>query len=160
MRRFDLRSLRFHDAAELWQRLPVEVEPFVFGGLEYAVPRGSVDLDLTAARVGDNLTLTAELETDVLGPCQRCLGDADLRVETRGVDYVHHGDSEGGAVDDEDDDADGYAANFVLDVERWVRDLIAEALPAQLLCRDDCRGLCAVCGADLNADPGHTHEAS
>ena len=34
-----------------------------------------------------------------------------------------------------------------------MRDLIAEALPLKLLCRDDCRGLCAVCGADLNADP-------
>ena len=36
--------------------------------------------------------------------------------------------------------------------------LIAEALPVKLLCRDDCRGLCPVCGADLNADPDHRHE--
>ena len=39
-----------------------------------------------------------------------------------------------------------------------MRDLIAEELPPKLLCRDDCRGLCAVCGADLNADPEHRHE--
>jgi len=26
------------------------------------------------------------------------------------------------------------------------------------LCRDECRGLCAVCGADLNADPEHRHD--
>ena len=158
MRRFDLRSLRFHGASELWQQLPVEVEPFVFGGLEYAVPDDRVELELTAARVGDNLTLTAELATDVVGPCQRCLAPADLHVEPRGVDYVRHGDSEGGDPDDEDDDADGYASNFVLDVERWARDLIAEALPPKLLCRDDCRGLCPVCGADLNEDPDHTHD--
>ena len=48
----------------------------------------------------------------------------------------------------------------MVDVERWVRDLIAEALPPKLLCRDDCRGLCAVCGADLNADPEHRHDGS
>jgi uncharacterized protein len=158
MRRFDLRSLKFHDASEVWRRLPVEVEPFVFGGLEYAVPEDKVDVELTAARVGDNLTLTAEFETDVIGPCQRCLADADVRVEARGVDYVRHGDSEGGSVDDEDEEGDGYASNFALDVERWVRDLVAEALPAKILCHDDCRGLCPVCGADLNADPAHSHD--
>ena len=44
-----------------------------------------------------------------------------------------------------------------LDLERWVRDALAEALPAQILCRDDCRGLCEVCGANLN-DVGEEHE--
>jgi uncharacterized protein len=154
MRRFDLRSLKFHDASEIWRRLPVDVQPFVFGGLEYAVPEDKVDLELTAARVGDNLTLTAGFETDVLGPCQRCLADADVRVDAEGVDYVRHGDSEGL----EEEDGEGYANSFSLDVERWARDLIAEALPTKILCREDCRGLCPVCGADLNADPEHTHE--
>jgi uncharacterized protein len=160
MRRFDLRSLKFHDASETWRSLPVDIDPFVFGGLDYAVPDDKVELELTAARVGANLTLTAEFETDVIGPCQRCLADADVRVDARGVDYVRHGDSEDGPADDVDDEDEGYASNFVLDVERWARDLIAEALPAQLLCRDECRGLCPVCGADLNADPEHTHDQS
>ena len=153
MRRFDLRSLRFGGASETWQRLPVDVEPFVFGGLEYAVPEGVVDLLLTAARVGDNVTLTAELEADVLGPCQRCLGDADVRVAPHGAEYVRHGESEG-----DDDEERGYVAGGVVDVQRWVRDLIADALPPKLLCRDDCLGLCPVCGADLNAGPGHRHD--
>ena len=152
MRRFDLRSLRFGDASEAWRRLPVDVAPFIFGGLTYEVAGGEVDLLLTAARVGDNLTLTAELEADVVGPCQRCLGDADVVLTARGVEYVGHGHFEG----DEGDDS--YVVSSVVDVERWVRDLIAEALPLTMLCRDGCLGLCAVCGADLNADPAHEHE--
>src|SRR5450756_2061173 len=91
MRRFDLRSLRFADASEIWRRLPVEVDPFAYGGLDYEVPEGSVDLLLTAARVGGNVTLRAEFETEVIGPCQRCLGDADVTVQARGVEYVRHG---------------------------------------------------------------------
>jgi uncharacterized protein len=153
MRRFDLRSLHFAEAGEVWRRLPVEVDPFVYGGLDYEVPGGAVDLLLTAARVGDNVTLRAELETAVIGPCQRCLGDADLHVEARGVEYVRHGESEGQAEDEE-----GYVVSSTLDVGRWARDLIAEELPPKLLCRDDCRGLCAVCGADLNADREHRHD--
>ncbi len=77
MRRFDLRSLRFGDASETWRTLPVDVAPFVFGGLDYAVPDDVVEAKLTAARVGDNLTLTLAFETHVVGPCQRCLADAD-----------------------------------------------------------------------------------
>ena len=35
----------------------------------------------------------------------------------------------------------------------WTRDAVAEAVPATLLCREDCAGLCPQCGADLNAGP-------
>jgi uncharacterized protein len=152
VRRFDLRSLRFSDASETWRRLPVEVDPFVFGGLDYEVAGGDVDLLLTVARVGDSLTLTAEFAADVVGPCQRCLEDAVVALEVRGVDYVRHGESEGGDEEDE-----GYVSSSILDVERWARDLIAEALPARVLCREECRGLCAICGADLNKDLAHRH---
>lgn len=152
MRRFDLRSLRFGDDSETWRRLPVEVAPFVFGGLEYEVAEGGVDALLTAARVGDRLTLTLEFTTAVTGPCMRCLNDAEVPVEARGVEYVRHGESEGG-----DEDEEGYAALFQLDLERWVRDLVADELPLQLFCRPECLGLCPICGADLNADPDHAH---
>lgn len=155
MKRFDLRSLRFHDASEVWRTLPVEVAPFLYGGLEYHVPGDVVDAGLTVARVGDNLTLTLEVPTAVLGPCQRCLDDAEIEVEARGIEYVRHGES-GATGEDEDEEA--YVVAHQVDLERWVRDLIAEALPVKLLCREECRGLCAVCGADLNADPDHRHE--
>jgi len=158
VRRFDLRSLRFGDGSETWRRLPVEIVPFVFGGLEYAVPDGVVELDLHVARVGDRLTLTATLETELDGPCQRCLAPACVTVSARGLDYVRHGDSEL-AVEDEGEE-EGYASRFSVDVERWTRDLVADALPVQLLCRVECAGLCPVCGADLNADPSHAHEGA
>jgi uncharacterized protein len=151
MRRFDLHSLRFRDASEVWRTLPVEVASFLYGGLEYRVPDDVVDAQLIVARVGDNLTLTLAVDTRVTGPCQRCLVDADLAVEARGVDYVRHGESE------TEDEYEGYVAAHQIDLERWVRDVIADALPQKLLCREDCLGLCPVCGADLNADPGHRH---
>lgn len=149
MRRFDLRSLRFGSSSEAWRSLPVEVAPFYFGGLEYEVTDGIVQAELTVARVGDNLTLTLTMQAEVRGPCQRCLGEATLPVDARGVEYVRHGDFQG------DDEEDGYVVMNQVDLERWVRDLIAETLPQTMLCRDDCSGLCPVCGADLNVDPDH-----
>jgi uncharacterized protein len=156
MRRFDLRSLRFDETSEAWRRLPVEVAPFVFGGLEYLVGDGVVEVSLTAAKVGENITLVCEIETTLLGPCQRCLEDAGVQLTARGVEYVRHGDSE---IEDEEEET-GYVAAYSLDIERWVRDLIAEALPDKLLCQEECRGLCPLCGANLNQDLGHRHEAA
>jgi uncharacterized protein len=151
MRRFDLRSLHFGAASEARCTLAVDVEPFVLSGIEYAVEGRELVLDLLATRVGTRLTLQGEGDAVVTGPCQRCLGDARILVAVAPVDYVRDGESEGDA-------ADAYVRRGSLDLELWVRDAIAEALPGQMLCRDDCLGLCAVCGADLNeagADHGH-----
>ena len=68
--------------------------------------------------------------------------------------YVLHGDSEGDPDEDE-----RYVSGYVVELDRWVRDLVGGALPPELLCRDDCRGLCPRCGADLNVvGDDHHHE--
>ena len=46
----------------------------------------------------------------------------------------------------------------LLDLEPLLRDAVVLALPFQPLCRDDCPGLCAECGARLADDPGHQHD--
>jgi len=154
VRRFSLRSLPFGPSDEAWVELPVEVEPFILGGETYEAEGGMADLDLTIARVGDRYTLSGEVVAVLVGPCQRCLEEARIEVVAEGTETALRGESEG--VDDEDEP---YVSGWSLDVGRWVRDLIGTALPLTLLCRDDCRGLCPVCGADLNkAGPGHRHE--
>ena len=39
-----------------------------------------------------------------------------------------------------------YVIDGVLDLRAWARDALALALPATVLCRADCAGLCPVCG--------------
>jgi uncharacterized protein len=69
----------------------------------------------------------------------------------------------------EDDDAAEVAASFELDevdaepfdgktieLDPIIREQVLLALPLSVLCRDECKGLCAVCGTDLNEqDCGH-----
>jgi uncharacterized protein len=55
--------------------------------------------------------------------------------------------------------ASPYLERGQLDLYGWARDALALTLPTQILCRSDCAGLCALCGADLNtAGPEHQHE--
>ena len=51
-----------------------------------------------------------------------------------------------------------YLDSEELDLRAWVREALVLALPAQIVCRESCLGLCGVCGANLNDDPTHEHE--
>ena len=50
------------------------------------------------------------------------------------------------------EDSDEYveAPEGILDVEELARTLFYLELPQRVLCKDDCKGLCPVCGTDLN----------
>ena len=152
MRRFNVRSLSFGEGSEAERRLFCDVAPFSLSGLEYEVAGGGLDLTLRVSRVGSRMTLRGQGVAVVEGPCQRCLGEASLRVPVTCVEYSAEGDSVSGEA------GEAYIEGYVLDLERWARDALAEALPSQILCRDDCRGLCVVCGANLNeAGDAHSH---
>lgn len=52
----------------------------------------------------------------------------------------------------EDDDSDNYSfENEEIDFERMVQDCIVLQTPTASLCSDDCRGLCPICGVNLNS---------
>ena len=54
-----------------------------------------------------------------------------------------------------------YVEEQEIDLAAWARDALALALPAALLCRADCAGLCPDCGENLNhAGPEHHHESA
>lgn len=61
-------------------------------------------------------------------------------------------DAEYGVTRKLSEDSDEYveAPEGMLDVEELSRTLFYLELPQRVLCKDDCRGLCPVCGTDLN----------
>ena len=73
-----------------------------------------------------------------------------FEVDSREVHQPGGGDELRSDYVDEHDD---------LDLRAWARDAFALAQPGQITCTPDCRGLCPQCGANLNEDPGHAHEA-
>ena len=94
------------------------------------------------------LRFTAALE----GPCMRCLEPAapSFEVDAREVSQPGGGEEL----------SSPYVADEELALAQWARDALALTLPAQIVCREDCAGLCGQCGANLNEDPEHHHEAA
>ena len=132
--------------------LHVHVDPFQYGGSTYAVEPDLVPVRLDISRTtGNGWALRLRFEATLEGPCMRCL---EAATPTFSVDsYEVHQPGAGDA-----DLLSPYMGDE-LDVEAWARDALALALPAQLTCRPDCAGLCPQCGANLNEDPSHAHEA-
>jgi uncharacterized protein len=81
-------------------------------------------------------------------PCRRCLNDATAHVA--GEEHVIFVDAD----DEEADNPDVFSLDpraDEIDLRPAVREAWLLAVPGFLLCRDDCKGLCPTCGADLNA---------
>lgn len=51
---------------------------------------------------------------------------------------------------EQDDDSYTVVKNRMLDVDELVSEEVSLSLPSKILCKDDCKGLCAKCGTNLN----------
>jgi uncharacterized protein len=149
---FDLGALQLRPGEGRRLDLAVVLGAFELGAERYAILPSPLPVRLHIARMtGGGWSLRLELHAELHGPCMRCLEPAapGYDVDAREVDQPGDGP-----------DLDSpYVEGDVVDVAAWARDALALALPAQLLCRPDCRGLCPECGIDLNAAaPDHAHD--
>ncbi len=148
---FDLGQLRIASGEGRQLKLEVPVDDFDFGGQRYAIPDGCVDATVDVSHTTNGYALRLRFDTVLDGPCMRCLEPAErkLQIDAREVDQPGGGDELRSPYLDEQE----------LDLAAWARDALALGLPAQIVCREDCKGLCGVCGENLNeAGAEHVHE--
>lgn len=149
---FDLGGLHLTAGQGRRLSLDVAVEPFQLGGEHYRVQPALIATQLDVSRTsGGGYALRLRFTATLDGPCMRCLEPAQptFSVDSREVSQPGGGEEL----------SSPYVEDQVLDLHAWARDALALALPATLLCRDECAGLCAVCGENLNAvSADHGHE--
>ena len=91
--------------------------------------------------------ITGSVDMEVAIPCSRCLEDVptpihfDIEKKLRIEDDA--------LIDDEMEEPD-YLIGFELDVEKLLYAEILVNWPMKVLCKDDCKGICKVCGMNLN----------
>jgi uncharacterized protein len=146
-----------------------------------SVPVGAeVALDVRFEAVTEGVLATGTATAPLAGECARCLDPLTSTVTVSFQElYLYsegrpHGSREVSDKrekydkrakydrhdeDEERDDEERYLDGDLLDLEPALRDAVVLALPMSPLCRDDCPGLCAECGARLaDAGPDHGHE--
>jgi DUF177 domain-containing protein len=144
----DLRALDLAPGSETRLRVRVPAVELRLGGQDYRVEPPEPEVELRIARSLSGVHLTLRTEVELVGPCWRCLEEARVRLAVESEEFAAEGRRADAPFDEDLDSA--YVGELQLDVAGWARDAIAEAVPATILCREDCAGLCPTCGANRN----------
>jgi uncharacterized protein len=97
--------------------------------------------------------LIGTVKTALELPCSRCVEPFLLPVENAfDLRYQPHAvnTGEGEREIEEDDLTTAFYENDQIDLRELMREQFYLALPMKPLCRDDCKGLCTICGTNLN----------
>jgi uncharacterized protein len=97
--------------------------------------------------------LVGSVETTLELPCSRCVEPFVLPVDAEfDLRYQPHtaNTGDGEREIEEDDLTTAFYENDVIDLGQLMREQFYLSLPMKPLCRLDCRGLCPVCGTNLN----------
>lgn len=142
----DLDELALRGGESFERAFPLDLAPIILGGVSYQVlvPGG---VAVRVNRIAGGYLLTVSLSASLYGPCARCLAEATLKVDAEQQEFVPTSKE-----DRDENEMSPFIEDFVADVAGMAREATVLALPGQVLCRDNCRGLCPECGKDLNKD--------
>jgi uncharacterized protein len=97
--------------------------------------------------------LVGHTVTTLETPCSRCLEPMVVPVDAAfDLRYQPHTENtgEGEREIEEDDLTTAFYQNDEIDLEHLMREQFYLVLPMKPLCTDDCKGLCVMCGTNLN----------
>ncbi|HAK54223.1 MAG TPA: hypothetical protein DCP38_01885 [Acidobacteria bacterium] len=112
-----------------------------------------VALNLDVEKVRDGYRLAGRVTTRLRVPCCRCVEPCDTSLDAAfDLRYVpqERNTGTGEAEIAEDDLSTAFYRDEQIDLGQLMREQFYLGLPMKPLCREDCCGLCSVCGANLN----------
>jgi uncharacterized protein len=152
--------LRLHEIPDEGLNLScdVQADDLALEPEDVRIPNG-LALALNAVRAGTTVHVTGTLNGTARRQCVRCLKEYDDALWLSVAEEYHRDTDvknrpagrEPSERSGDDADDDGYAyTGEEIELGEMLREHILLAAPMQPLCREECRGLCPVCGQDLN----------
>ncbi len=142
---------RIRTAQERYEKV-YKPEAFATGDESFQVA-GPVTLAFDIFKDKAQFRLVGRVRTVLELPCDRCLEPFTLPVDAAfDLRYQPHADNtgEGEREIEEDDLSTAFYDNQTIDLGQLMREQFYLSVPMKPLCREDCRGLCAICGTNLN----------
>jgi DUF177 domain-containing protein len=142
--KLDLRELALRGGERFEDSFPLQMAPLVLGGVSHQVLVLG-DVGVVVERVAGGFLISVGLKARVYGPCARCLEEATLEVDARQQEFVPT------AEDGWEESAlSAFVDDLVVDIDGIAREALVLSLPGQVLCSEECKGICPQCGQDLN----------
>ncbi len=101
-----------------------------------------------AVNIGGGIALRLRIAAVLRLLCDRCGTEVTQNLVFDCEERLEKGAAESSG--DESDPDIIYFSGYSIDIEEIVYRNIFMNLPTKVLCREDCKGLCPVCGQDLN----------
>ncbi len=105
-------------------------------------------------RIGMDMRVHGEISSTLITLCDRCLADVAIELQAPfDLIYLPEDTGTGHAGETELHNRDlglAFYDNDQINLDDLVLEQLELSLPSRVLCREDCRGLCSECGADLN----------
>ncbi|HEX9079492.1 MAG TPA: DUF177 domain-containing protein [Desulfuromonadaceae bacterium] len=112
-------------------------------------------VDVTAAREFDHIRVSGRVSTKVELACSRCLATYEAPLESLFTIYFRKATSLDVAEEEETEleEQDLISATYSgdeIDLTHEIEEQVVMEMPLKPLCNEECKGLCPVCGTDLN----------
>ena len=138
----------------------IDQDGYSLGDHSFSLPSG-IDYDVALTNAGEGILVTGILKAHVVGVCDRCLEEATFDVAGEVDEYYLFEEPEHPDGDDSEDDLDYSLVldDHTIDLSKALSVALIMETPFVVLCKPDCKGLCPVCGANLNeGDCGHAEQ--
>ncbi len=134
------------------QSVSGEASEIYFKGLDLT-PAGDIEVSGKISEISGYYELDCKIRLPYETHCSRC-GKAFSQLYECGMRRIVSAQAERG-----DDEEYIIYADRTLELDGPVCEELSISFPSKPLCKTDCRGLCPVCGQDLNeGDCVHSHE--
>ena len=144
----DLTEVLSQDEKILEKTLPLELEEFRIRTGKFPIIRKS-PLELRIINTGDRvLEIAGRAELAAVIPCARCLTPVEQRFV---LDIERRVDMKLSVREREEIlEESNFISGNALDPEILVQSELLVQWPIRVLCKEDCKGICSRCGANLN----------
>jgi uncharacterized protein len=133
------------EGRQMTREVPLEMTRFEIGRESFEIiEKSPVSFVFTNVKEG-KAKISGRVEITFQTSCARCLTGVRTTLK---LEFEHFVVSPG--IEDTDVDDLSYMEGFQLDVDAFVHNEILVNWPVKILCREDCKGICPVCGQNLN----------
>lgn len=123
------------------------LKPIIYAGEEipFLYP---LKTDLTLLRIKSGILLGGKINAKVELACSRCLKKFSFKIEAEVRETFAF--PENMHLFEEEEAVKEISLDKTIDIEPSIREMIILSIPIKPLCDPECKGLCPVCGTDLN----------
>ena len=149
-----------------WDVSQAQLDEMLAGDRAGYRARGPAHVDARLEKLGRRVRVEADAKAELAGACRRCLAPVSVDVpvefeltlvpaDERADDDApaegkeHDKGPKGGSFSADDAEEETYTGK-VIDLDPIVREQLLLSMPEYPVCDEQCKGLCPVCGANLN----------